>query len=80
MSPMTKVFAAARRTASQWVDALIHRHRHRPLIAVDAHSERIPDEDHLHPRLFGEPRRPVIVGRHPDQDFLFVLHLLQIDP
>ena len=47
MSPTTNVSGAPRRTASAVDDALVHGHRHRAGVAVDAHAQRVADEDHV---------------------------------
>jgi hypothetical protein len=50
-------------------DALVHGHRHRARVAIDAHPQGIADEQHVHPGGFGELRRGKVV-RGEKCDFL----------
>jgi len=57
-------------------DALVHRHRDRPLIPVHTHPEGIPDEEHVHPRRLGELGGRIVVGGQPSDLLPRRLHLL----
>ncbi len=60
-------------------DTLIHRHRDRPLVAVDAHPERVADEEHLQPRFLGKLGRRIVVRRQPRDLLSPFLHRQQVE-
>jgi hypothetical protein len=35
------------RHGSQWIDHVVHRHRHRGVVPLDHHAERIADQHHV---------------------------------
>jgi hypothetical protein len=57
---------------------LLHRHRHRAVVAQHYHAQRIADEDQLDIGLVNQDACRVIVRRHHADLFALLLHLLQV--
>ena len=60
-------------------DALVHGHRHRAGVAVDAHAERVADEDHVDAGLLLEGGHRIGVAGEPGDLLAALLHLVQIE-
>ena len=60
-------------------DALVHGHRHRAGVAVDAHAERVADEDHVDAGGLLEGGRGVVVGGEPGDLLAGALHLVEVE-
>jgi hypothetical protein len=57
-------------------DALVHGHGHRAAVAVDAHPQRVADEDHVDAGGLLEGGRGVVVGGQPGDLLAGALHLV----